>query len=86
MAIVEGLSAGLVVGGNTGRKTVKIHLRLLQHLSAMRGGDGCYSEFSDQGRAGQKRRVVGSTTGDVRGKSTLHRNCRVKIALTAPYM
>lgn len=28
MAIVEGLSAGVVVGGNTGRETVKIHLLL----------------------------------------------------------
>jgi len=70
----------------TGRETVKIHPRLLQHLSVIRGGDGCYSEFSDQGHAGHKRRVVGSTTGDVQGKSTLHRDCRVKIALTAPYM
>lgn len=70
----------------TGRETVKIHPRLLQHLSVMRGSDGCYSKFSDQGCEGQKRWVVGSTTGDVRVKSTLHRDCWVKIALTAPYV
>lgn len=48
----------------------------------MRGGDGCYSEFPDQGHTVRKVRAVGSSDGENRRKSPPRRDRKVKITCT----